>query len=103
VDAHCFGCTRECLVEASLSYIGTETVNRLQTSRSVDGKQVGSKAYIWSILDMCAVKCKMTATFVGIVGEVDVCDLGKKRARVFCKWMKSQPVNNDCKNLSGVS
>jgi hypothetical protein len=103
VYADCFGRAWECFVEAPLSYVGTETVNCLQTSRCVDGKQVGAKAYIWPILDMCAVQRKMAATFVRIVGEIDVCDLCKKRAGVFREWMESQSIDNDCKNLHGVS
>jgi hypothetical protein len=48
---------------------------------------------------MRTVESEMSTTFVGIVGEVDVCNLGEEGAWVFCKWMEGQTVDDYCKDL----
>jgi hypothetical protein len=41
----------------------------------------------------------MPAAFVGVVCEIDVCDLCKERAGVFCEWVEGETVDDDCKDL----
>jgi hypothetical protein len=99
VHADCFGSAWECLIEASLSNIRAKTVDSFEACGSVDGKRVRSDADICSVLDMCTMKRKMAATLVGVVGEVEVGEFGKKRARVFCERMECQAVENYGRNL----
>lgn len=42
---------------------------------------------------------KMPRAFPGIVGEINIGDLGEERPRVFCQGMESQTVDDDCENL----
>jgi hypothetical protein len=41
----------------------------------------------------------MPAAFVGVVCEIDVGDLCKERAGVFCKRVEGETVNNYCEDL----
>jgi hypothetical protein len=45
----------------------------------------------------------MSAAFVGVISEIDVGNLGKKRARVFCEWVEGQTVDDYCKYLTIVN
>lgn len=41
----------------------------------------------------------MPRALVGVVREVDVCDLGKGRAGVFGKWVQGKAVEDDGEDL----
>jgi hypothetical protein len=68
VYTNCLRGAWKCFIEARLANIATEAIDSLQSSRSVDGEQVWSESYIGSILDMCTVESKMSASFVRIIG-----------------------------------
>jgi hypothetical protein len=41
----------------------------------------------------------MPATFVGVVCEIDVGDLRKKRAGIFCEWVEGETVDDYSEDL----
>lgn len=91
--------TGESLVEVAFLDIGAEAINGFQTGRSINAEQIGAKAHIWAILEMCLVKGEMARSFVRVVGKVDIGNLGEKRSWIPGQRVECQAVDNDGEGL----
>lgn len=76
VHAHRRRRRRKRLVEIGLLDVRPEPVDALQPRGRVDAEQVGPQPYVRTILGVRVVKGKVARAFVGVPGEVDVCDFG---------------------------
>jgi hypothetical protein len=84
VHADSLGCTRKSLVEARFSYVGPETIDSLQTGSRVDREQVWPQANVFAVPNMRTVKGQMPRALPGIVGKIDIGELGEERPGVLC-------------------
>lgn len=94
VHTDSFRCAGKRLVEVSLLHVGAESVDGLETGRGVDAEQIGTQTHVRAILLMCAVKREMAGSFVGVVGEVDVCDFGEEGAWVAGERVECEAVDD---------
>jgi hypothetical protein len=99
VHADCCWCAGECLIEACLAHIGAEPVDGLEPCSGVDRKEIGPQTSIWAVLEVCILEGEMTRALVGVVGQVDVCELGEERAGVFGERVECEAVEDYSEDL----
>lgn len=76
VHAHRRGGRRKRFVEIGLLDVRPKPVDALQPRRRVDAEQVGPQPHVGAILGVRIVKGEVARAFVGVPGEVYVCDFG---------------------------